>query len=342
MRKSRLSILFPLLGAIAFLCLIAWAGLGQIWRALDQVGWPGFALICLLQTLAMGLCATAWWLLTVRMSYGACFAARIVRDGTTSLASIVPGLGEAVGTRILILFGMNGFAAGASILLDIAAETLALALYISIGLVLLSYYVGWGEMVRWAGMAAVGIVPILILYWAVRHRSARRLVYWVGDRFAILLGLGGVAVPAGLAAALRELHGRRWAMCASVAVHLMAWVASAFQIWVIAHELDRPLGLGAALLIDSLVHAARGAFYLVPWGTGIQEGAFILVGAAVGLDAPSALAMSLIFRVRDLVLGGPAALLWGLLEWRRARLHVPATEAGEPGLANQGGERSRR
>ncbi|MGO4705249.1 lysylphosphatidylglycerol synthase domain-containing protein [Microvirga sp. 2MCAF38] len=330
MRKPRLSILYPLLGMLAFFGLIAWAGLGQVWGALEQIGWPGFVLICLLQIFAMGLCATAWWLLTVRVSYGACFAARIARDGTTSLASVVPGLGETVGVRILTLFGMSGFAAGASILLDIVAEMLALALYITIGLILLAYYVGWGEAVRWAGVATVGIIPILIVYFAARHRNTRRLVNWIGARLAGLFGRVGAAVPAGLTAAFRELHGRRWSMGASVATHLMAWVGSALQIWVIAHELDRPLGLGAALLVDSLVHAARGAFYLVPWGTGVQEGAFILAGAVVGIDAPSALAMSLIFRVRDLALGGPAALLWGALEWRHAR--APATETGEPGL----------
>jgi phosphatidylglycerophosphate synthase len=54
----------------------------------------------------------------------------------------------------------------------------------------------------------------------------------------------------------------------------------------------------------------------VPASLGVQEGAYIAVGAALGLPAEMALAASLILRLRQLVLGVPALLSWQIAETR--------------------------
>jgi hypothetical protein len=70
----------------------------------------------------------------------------------------------------------------------------------------------------------------------------------------------------------------------------------------------------------------------VPNSVGVQEGAYVLLGSAFGLTPEMALALSLVKRARDLVIGLPTIALWQALEgsrlWRRraASRGLPAIE----------------
>ena len=68
-------------------------------------------------------------------------------------------------------------------------------------------------------------------------------------------------------------------------------------------------------------YAARSIAFAVPNAVGVQEGAYILLGASFGLTPETALALSLLKRARDLTIGVPALVAWQLLEsgrlWRR-------------------------
>jgi hypothetical protein len=82
-----------------------------------------------------------------------------------------------------------------------------------------------------------------------------------------------------------------------------------------------PLGFATVLVIESLLYAARSVAFAVPNAVGVQEGAYILLGASFGLTPETALALSLLKRARDLTIGLPALAAWQLLEsgrlWRR-------------------------
>jgi hypothetical protein len=70
-------------------------------------------------------------------------------------------------------------------------------------------------------------------------------------------------------------------------------------------------------------------------GAGVQEGGYVLIGGLIGLSPELALALSLMKRGRDLVIGTPALVLWQFLEARRlrdaSRRALPA-EAADPTL----------
>jgi hypothetical protein len=87
------------------------------------------------------------------------------------------------------------------------------------------------------------------------------------------------------------------------------------------------------LVIESMLYAARSLAFAVPNAVGVQEGAYILLGAGFGLTPEMALALSLLKRARDLTIGLPALVAWQLLEsgrlWRRI-----AGVQGEEGLAH--------
>jgi uncharacterized membrane protein YbhN (UPF0104 family) len=80
-----------------------------------------------------------------------------------------------------------------------------------------------------------------------------------------------------------------------------------------------PVSLIEAVAIESLGQGSRAAAFMLPGGLGVQDGALIAVCAIFGVPAEIALAMALIKRVSDLVLGAPALLGWQALEGRRRR-----------------------
>ena len=81
--------------------------------------------------------------------------------------------------------------------------------------------------------------------------------------------------------------------------------------------MGQPLTLWEALAYESLVQAIKGAVFMVPWSAGVQEGGYVLVAAAYGIAPDAALALSLIKRARDIVLGVPALLAWQAVEGGR-------------------------
>jgi hypothetical protein len=81
--------------------------------------------------------------------------------------------------------------------------------------------------------------------------------------------------------------------------------------------LGAPVALGAALVIDSLISGLRSAAFMVPQALGVQEGGYILLGALFGLTPEVALALSLVRRARDLVIGVPVLVAWQISEGRR-------------------------
>ena len=72
------------------------------------------------------------------------------------------------------------------------------------------------------------------------------------------------------------------------------------------------VGPAAAFIIESLAMAARSAGFAVPGSVGVQEGGFVLAGSLFGLDAETGLSLSILKRLRELVVGSAALLAWQL------------------------------
>jgi hypothetical protein len=89
-------------------------------------------------------------------------------------------------------------------------------------------------------------------------------------------------------------------------------------------------------VLESLLYAVRTVAVVIPNAVGIQEGAYVLIGAGFGLTPQTALAVSLVKRARDLAIGLPALGAWQIVEsgrlWRRRKItRVPARPIGQPG-----------
>jgi glycosyltransferase involved in cell wall biosynthesis len=96
--------------------------------------------------------------------------------------------------------------------------------------------------------------------------------------------------------------------------HLAAWLAQVVETWLVLRLLGRPIPWIAALALESLAASARGAAFAVPGGIGVQEGTLVAVGAAFGLPTAASLALAVVKRGRELVVGAPAIVLWAVAE----------------------------
>jgi len=318
-------LIVALLGLALAGFLIVEEGLGRVLGAIDQAGWGALVAVTIYHAIPTVLCGLAWWLL-LRPQGGVGWPllswARWMRDGIDGVLPILPVSGELVATRILGLRGIE--LAGASIVVDMTAELLSQALFAAIGLAaLVATHPGAPHKLWVLGGIAIMAVEFggfLIVQKKGLFRLVNRPLDW----------LRGKARRSEANAEERTLNDRiltiyrhRWAFLASIGLHLVAWLAGAVEAWIVLWFIARatggqPLGWGEVLALEGLVYALRSVAFFVPLGAGIQEGGYVLIGALVGLAAGPALAISLIKRGRDILIGVPALLLWQAIEGHAA------------------------
>ena len=311
-----LPIIAAILGVAATAALVGIFGAGAVVRALISVGLVGFAAICGIHLVLTGIMGLAWRVLLPGVPAGQVMWARLVRDSGSEALPLSQIGGYVLGARVLILAGVSGTLSAGSTIVDVTLEFIAQLFYTAIGLALLVRLQPDSDVtvpvlagLAVAAAAAAGFVIVQRRGFAFLDRIAGALGQGWAERTA--------AGAAALHAALADLYTRRARLSASAALHLACWIASAAEIWLALRLAGEPLSFGAVLVIESLLYAIRTAAFFVPQAYGVQEGAYILLGASFGLSPDVALALSLLKRGRDLAIGLPAIAAWQAIEGRR-------------------------
>ena len=117
-------------------------------------------------------------------------------------------------------------------------------------------------------------------------------------------------------------------------IHIVTIFFGAIEVWIALKFMNYPVGVMEAVAIESLGQGSRSAAFVLPGGMGVQDGALVAVCALFGIPAEVALAMALIKRVPDLILGAPALMGWQALEGRRVLIandqDAHSREQGKP------------
>ena len=240
--------------------------------------------------------------------------------------------GYVLGARALALAGVTGTVAAAGTIVDVTFEFVAQVAYTALGLALLL------QLQPGSAAATPVIVGLVVAVAAVvAFLIVQRHGFDYFERIARILGRGwaerSAAGAAALHGALREIYRRPVALWLCFALHLACWIASAAEAWLVLRLAGEPLPLDAVLVLESMLYAVRTSAFVVPNAVGVQEGAYILLGATFGLSPEMALALSLLKRARDLAIGLPTIGVWQALEggrlWRRRSTaevnRIPAT-----------------
>ena len=314
------SALAATVGLTVLVGLVAWQGHAPLLRALAAGGTELFWLP-LWFLLVVALTALSWqWLLPPGHGLGLPAAGYLsmIGYGVNWLLPVAMVGGEAARAHLLIRRGHPDAEAVASVVADKTVQVATQAVFALLGLLL-----ALGADARLiAGLVAgiVALVAALLAFYAVQRRGGfsagtRALSRLLGTDRGQRLRVRGEAVEV----ALQHIYDRRARLGVAFGFRLAARLVWAGEVMIALTLLGHPVGLAAALVIESLTQAARGAGFLIPGGLGAQEGGLILVGVAVGVPVEVCMALAVVKRGRELAIGLPGLLFWQIEEARHLR-----------------------
>ena len=310
LRYAGVALLVASIAATAF--MVVWWGAttigSDVWRAL-----PALPAALAVHGTQLCLSGFAWWLLLPVPRAGVLPVLRVrwVREAVNTILPL-GGLGGAVAsTRLLARDARLSMAdATASTMADLTCEAISQAPYLILALVAVALLAP-GQLS--AGRAALAVVPVLGA--AVAFVLAQRFgMMRVIERVAARLGFG--AAMAGLHEGLMALHARGAAVAGCTLIHVVSWSLGGAEVWVILRAIGQPVGPGAAFAIEGLGMAARSIGFALPSGLAAQEAGFVIACGLFGIGAPDAVALSMVKRLRELVVGVTGTAVWQFALWR--------------------------
>jgi putative membrane protein len=306
-------------GLSAVVGLTLWYGAGSVIEAMIGTGWAA-VLVLIVRAISVGFAGIGWWLLfpaALRPSIWLCIGLRFVREGCNALLPLAQVGGEFIGARCMALRGVRGTLAAASVIVDLLVAAGSQLIFAIIGLLLL-VALGGNEALAWSIATGIGLAAVALGGFFFVQGSHSRL--FVSKLLQAIAGgqewrmFGAVE---DLFARLDAFYAYRIGLVRSLLWHFGDWFVGAIEVYVVLRALGYQIDFSDAVLIESLIQAVRGAAFAIPGALGVQEGGLIVLCALFGVPAEAALALSLVKRIPDLILGLPGVIAWQAMEgWR--------------------------
>jgi len=308
--------LCAILGVLSGAALIAWQGFAAVGDALRMAGFPCLAAICAFQIVPVSLCALAWRALfkNPRPDIASFVWFRWMRDAGGDILGIIPTGGEMISIRTMTKRGVEMISATASTVVDLTMEMTAQAAFTILGCILLLIERPESNLVNWT-LAGIAVVIAIAGAFALAQRFGMfRLLEKLAERLAVDQGWSYLSNVGGLHNRIHSIYADRPAVARAASIHFVAWIVGVGEAGIILAFMGVPMGLASLIMLESLAYAIRSAAFFVPAAAGVQEGGYILVGAALGLGPEFALALSLMKRARELTLGVTGLIAWQWFE----------------------------
>lgn len=309
-------VLIVLAGITIGTCFIIRYGFKAIAAALLMVGLRGFVVVVLMQ-LAIGVaCGVAWLLLVApmeRISAWPFVLGRLVRNAVSEILLLPNVGGFAAGARAASAVGLSGLIAFSSTVVDVTIELAAQLAYVALGLIIFAAHYPRNPVAAWVG-TTLAIGTVVALGFAAAQLHGFGLVE------ALVARLGSPELSASAAAvrdSIGDMYSRPVGVIQGLGLHFLCWVAGAAQVWFALNLMHANLGFASVISIESFLCAARAAAFAVPAAVGVQEGVYVVLAGIFGIAPGTLLALSLLKRARDSVLGVPPLLVWQIIEARR-------------------------
>ena len=334
--------------AIAALGLIV--ALVLVWRedprsvfALLRTAGPGLVLAAAAHVLPMLANARDWQTLIIgtrRPSLMSMLRLVWIRESVNSLLPVARIGGEIVSFRLLTRSGLRASTAAASLVVDMQLTLISQLVFTLVGIAFLLGHATPGERqlavdVLW-GLAL--LAPLLAGFALIQHVNLFERMTRMFNR----LTSGQIAALAGPSLRIDQSIKLIWRRHGVVLRYLFIWqplqcLATSLEIWLALYFLGSQISFAEAVVLESLIQALSSAAFFVPGALGVQEGGFVLIGGALGLDPSMSLALAGARRLRDLLVFVP-----GLFAWQLALAHkqgMPLVDSSESGGDHQYADR---
>jgi putative membrane protein len=314
----RLGLAFlALAGALTGVLLITWQGMAAVGHALEMAGWGGLGLMSLYHLLPLVLCALAWRTITPAPRPRAIEFAwfRFLRDAGSDLLAMVPAAGELLGVRAMAKRGVATGVAMATTVVDLTLEMSGQIIFTLIGLFVLVVTRPGDPLIRWTVLGALSLVLLAALFVLAQRCGIVRLLQRLAERL-----LGDARTPS-VEDRIGEIYAGRAALVRALLIHTLAWLIGIGEAAIGFAMMGVAVSLPTLIVLESAIYAIRNAAFFVPAAAGVQEGSYAILGAALGIPPEFGLALSLLKRGRELILGAAALAAWHAVEgtalWRR-------------------------
>jgi putative membrane protein len=318
-----------LLGAALLAGLVAINHPGEVLGAVGALRY-WLAVIVAVHLVPLSFDVAGWRLLfTTPPRFGALFVVRWLAESVNGLLP-VPHLGELLRADLARRISPAG-EAGPSVVVDLTLGVAAEALFAAAGLALFSTLPGSGrvllDLLLAIALLAAATVTLYVLQRAGLFALAAAIMRrWIASPRGIFQLKGARAIDRRVGA----IYERRGKLARAGAWRLAGWFAGAGETWLILYALGHPVGIGDAIILESLSQAARTAAFVIPGGLGVQDGALLLLCGQLGLPPELGLAVSLVKRFRELVLGAPGLVISYTLQAHRLTPAVSASPREPP------------
>ena len=313
--------LLALAGAALFTFLLVRQGAPQVGAAFASAGWAIAGVAIYHFAVPVFLDATAWWALfpkPERLSLWQLFWMRWIGESVSTLVPSAAVGGDVVRARLAAIRGARIPTAAASVLVDITLGVFVQIGFTLLGLGLIVSVTGHQGFVRPTLIGTViGVLAIIGFYVAQRLGMFR----FIGKTISRLANADDwhslVHSGQSLDEAIRRQYARRSGVIGCCAWTAASLVLGSGEIWIALHALTLHATVVNAVILQSMVLTIRSAVFPVPGALGVQEGGYVVVGNLLGIPGDTAFALSLIARVRELILGIPGLVCWQMIEARR-------------------------
>jgi len=314
-------------GVIFLLYLIRRIGLAAVWDNLTRFGW-WLALTCALGATWLFLQACAWWKIQDtffdRVALAELFRVKIISDAFNLILPSASLGGDAM--RAFMIRERVPLRAGVPAVLfdktiEIAASVVFLTTGLALGLLFLRLPLA---LVIPAAVSvtttAVGIVLLVVVQRRGVTSSLLKLgaivpsaIGWIKSRERQFFAMDDN---------FRLLYsGRISRAFPPLVLHVAGRLVGTLEFMIILAVLGAPVSLVQALFISTIVTVGNTVFFLLPGQWGVMESVHILVVQSLGYPPAVGLSLSIIRRIRRLVLVGVALVLFAS---KRKREPAPA------------------
>lgn len=286
-------------------------GLVRVLEVLGRAGVFGLAAIVAFHIPQMLLSALGWQAIAgPGPGLRTWLRLRWIREAVNNLLPLAQIGGEFVVAHLLQRQGVRLARAIGGTIADLLLEMGTQVLFTVLGVALLVHVAGHSEVsdlaTRALWVAALVVAAAFAALWmglaAVIERAALRM----GHSF----GWPATAEIGGLHEALVGCFRAPGRVTAACVWHLVSWLSGGLEVCLILHFFGMDVGLDIGLIIESLGQALKAVGFAVPGALGVQEGGYVVVCRLLNIPPETALAVSLIKRVREAVLGIPGLVLW--------------------------------
>jgi len=312
--------------------ILTWGlGLAVLAYVLAQPDYP--ALWVLLQTAGLALLwvvlfeplrwlsqALAWHILFAagcRARFASVFYASALASAVNDLLPALSVGGNLLKARHLVKRGISGSEATAVGIVDISLHAVSALGWSLIGLAALGKVADDADLFRVSVFGSIVLALVIAFFVGAQLFASGRVARLLERRFSAR-GWDQLAHGADRTQrCLLEIWRRRATCLASVGSRMAGRALMVPEIMFVGWLMGGDVAFWQATTLTGVVILVKTASFMIPGRIGVQEGAFLAVGALLGLQTELVFAIALAVRLREILPQLPVLLVWWLGESRR-------------------------